>query len=279
MQVIRTTLLGFIGVVAVSLAACGGSTITPGATAPSTPNPNATGTAVVRFVAGSPDVVGSTTSPGTFDVYVDGVLLISQLPFSAVTPYYLISGGVPHKIEFDTTGTSTPIVPAVTTPVLSGANKQITVVLAGTAAKSNLQMQLFSEPTYTNTTLQGVVNFHHSAPSFASKIDWGTYSPAATNYSVSSTVTFAGGTAPVPQPAPSLVPAAAATAPGIGFYVVANGQTASSTVAPAFKLEPSAIDPANTGSLFPFPGDYHLSIFAIDSKSATSALQLVARFD
>ena len=278
MQVIRTTLLGFIGVVAVSLAACGGSSIVPGATAPPTPNPNSTGTAVVRFVAGSPDI-GTTTAPGNFDVYVDGVLLLSQLPYSAVTPYYLISGGVTHKIEFDTPGTTTAIVPAVTTPVLSGANKQITVVLAGTAAKNNVQMQLFSEPAYTSTTLQGAVNFHHSAPSYASNIDWGTYSPGSMNYSVSSTVTFARGAAPVPQPIPSLVPAAAATAPGIGFYVIANGQRASSTTAPAAKLEPVTIDPANTADLFPFPGDYHLSIFAIDPKGATTVVQLVARFD
>ena len=273
MQVIRTTLLGFIGVVAVSLAACGGTGITPGRTAPSTPNPNATGTAVVRFIAGAPDYA-------SFDVKLDGVLLISTLPYSAITPYYLVSGGVTHTIEFDATGTTNPIVPAITTPVLAGVNKTVSFVLAGSQSKNNVQMQAFAEPTYTNTTLQGVVNFHNSAPSLASSLDWGTFTPGATDYTVSQTVKYTASATPVPQPTPSLVPAPAATGKGIGFYIVPTGQTASATIAPAFTILPSAIDTANANNYFPYAtgGDYHLSIFVIDTAK-TPFVQLVARFD
>lgn len=274
MQVIRLSLLGLIGIVAVALAACGGSSITPGQTAPSTPNPNATQTAVVRFVAGAPDFA-------SFDVRVDGVLIISALPYSAVTPYYLVSGGVTHTIEFDATGTATPILPAIKTPVLSGTNKQISVVIAGGQLKNNLQMQLFAEPTYTNTTLQGVVNFHNSSPTFAASADFGTNTYNATNYTVSTTIPFqASGTTPIPQPAASLAPAPAATGSGISFYVVATGTTASGTVAPAAALAPNQIDVGNTGNLFPYAtgGDYHLSLFSIDTAK-TPFVQLVGRFD
>lgn len=180
--------LAVVGAFAVSVSACSGGN---GTSLPYAGPPNAAGgnsgtlqsgsngAALLRFIAGSPDVTPSV------DVCVD------KLPFGVTAPtvaygmrsaLYAIPGGIGHIVSVypplaSGAGAECATAPApylgtvkalavTTISPLVGARQ--TVVLGGTAATNTFGLYAFTEPSFAIAPAGGEAISHNAAPAFSS---------------------------------------------------------------------------------------------------------------
>lgn len=186
------TRLAVLGAFAVSLSACGNGN---GSSLPFAGPPNnsggvsgtfqsgGNGTALLRFIQGSPD--SGTPPNGTVDVCVD------NLPWNLVNPsvnygsqvptgLYSVPGGIAHTISVypgqlgANAGVECPTAPGpylgVNTIKITTLNpaigQRLTIVLGGTKA-SGLGLYVFSEPSFAITPSGFEAISHNAAPVFS----------------------------------------------------------------------------------------------------------------
>lgn len=148
-----------VAALALSLASCGSGA----STAPST-----TGTAMIRFINGSPDA-------GAFDVLVNGKVIASDIVYGQISTYTTQTVGTNPlpQVAFVQTGTQTNIFsPASGTQgqtfqLGAAPGTKVTVVVEGRKAfigSLGLNIGAFVEPTITTPTGQYAVVFHHASP-------------------------------------------------------------------------------------------------------------------
>ncbi|MGH7716581.1 MAG: DUF4397 domain-containing protein, partial [Vulcanimicrobiaceae bacterium] len=143
---------------ALSLASCGGG----GSTTPST-----SGSAMVRFINGSPDV-------GNVDVLVNGKVVASNIAYGTITAFQSLTVGTQPlpQVAFVKTGTSTNIFPSSgsqqqTFQLGAAVNSKVTVVVEGRATlvgSLGLEVGAFIEPTLNVPSGSYAVVFHHASP-------------------------------------------------------------------------------------------------------------------
>lgn len=148
-----------VAALALSLASCAGG----GSTTPSS-----TGTAMVRFINGSPDA-------GAFDVLVNGKVVASDIVYGQIGAYQTLTVGTNPlpQVAFVKTGTQVNIFPPVsgttaqTFQLGAAAGSKLSVVVEGRAAfvgSLGLNIGAFVEPTLTTATGEYSVVFHHASP-------------------------------------------------------------------------------------------------------------------
>jgi hypothetical protein len=188
--------LAALGAFAVTIAACSGGngTTLPFAGPPNNAGGNngsfqsgVTGTALLRFIQGSPD--SGTAPSGTVDVCVDNLSFPLIAPVAvaygkAVGPL-AITSGVAHTVAVYASVSASPGVECSTAPapfngalpikvttLLPVALGRQTVVLggtaaSGTAASSTLGLYVFTEPTFPNAPGGPEAISHNAAPAFS----------------------------------------------------------------------------------------------------------------
>ena len=160
----------------------------------------ANGTALLRFVQGSPNFA-------TVDICVDnipfGITATSVSYGNASASLYAVSGGIAHTVSVfpglggANAGLECPTAPgpyfgtspiAVTTinPGTTGNPARETIVLGGTSASATLGLYVFGEPSFAATPSNEAIS-HNAAPAFTAAtaikgVGFGT-TPPATNLS------------------------------------------------------------------------------------------------
>jgi hypothetical protein len=182
--------LAVLGAFAVAAAACSNGTGSSlpfagppnnSGGSPGTYQPGANGTALLRFVQGSPDF-------GTVDICIDnlpfGVTAPSVSYGSASSNLYAVGGGISHTVAVypglgaAMAGLECPTAPgpyfgtppiAVTTisPGTAGNPARETIILGGTAVSNTLGLYVFGEPSFAVTPAGDEAISHNAAPAFS----------------------------------------------------------------------------------------------------------------
>jgi hypothetical protein len=180
-----------LGAFAVIVAACSGGngTSLPFAGPPNNAGGNngtfqagVTGTALLRFIQGSPD--SGSPPNGTVDVCVD----TQQFPLSApiavaygkVAGPLAVTSGIAHTITVYAGISASPgvecatapaafngVLPIKVTTLTPAASGRQTVVLGGTVASGTLGLFAFTEPTFPNAPGGPEAISHNAAPAFS----------------------------------------------------------------------------------------------------------------
>jgi hypothetical protein len=180
-----------LGAFAVTVAACSGGngTSLPFAGPPNNAGGNngsfqsgTTGTALLRFIQGSPD--SGAPPNGTVDVCVDNqpfpLSVQSAVTYGKAVGPLAVTSGIAHTIavypgvagspgvECSTAPAPFNGVPAIKLTALSPlASTRLTVVLGGTAASGTLGLYVFTEPTFPNAPGGPEAISHNVAPAFS----------------------------------------------------------------------------------------------------------------
>ncbi len=265
---------------ALVLTSCGGGGSNPVTGATSAPV-STTGFSSIRFVDGSPDANGG----GAVDFNIDGTTVLPGYSYGAVTPYYDIPSGAGHSFGAYVSGTTTAVLTSIA--LTSTGSQAYTFVLAGRAALGTQHWIAYADPQYTSLITQFTFTVHDASPyanaNGISTFQFGVFSPpasATTVYSADSSAGYPPASAsaspatPYVPNTPALLPATAATAPGVEFFA-ASAQPATGATLPASSLLlPSAINAGDTAETLPnasatvAPSFYHCSLFVIDSLTA-----------
>jgi hypothetical protein len=239
----RLRRLGFVCAFGASiLAACGNNNNLLG-TSTSTQS-------ALRFINGSPDL-----NAGSVDVYTagtSGTAFATALGYGKATGLSLVNSQV-FTVTVTPAGNKATTSLTCTTPSLA-ANTRYTVVIAGTAAKSTLQCQIFAETIYSLPASSFQLAFHNASPALnvaqPSGVGFGEVvlsSPPSYSQFAGPLATFtapASGSTSANGVAVNALPAGVTSPPGLGIYV-ANA----TPIAPPNVLAtvlPSALQPGFT---------------------------------
>ena len=237
--------LAVLGAFAMTMSACtnGSGTSLPFAGPPNnaggvpgTVQAGSNGTALMRFVQGSPDY-------GTVDICIDnlafGITTPSVAYGKASTSLYAIAGGITHTLALypgiATAGAECPtapgpylgVAPIRITTLTVGNNVRWTMVLGGTAASGTLGVYIYGEPAFSAAPAGPEVISHNVAPAFsvgkAAGVGFGQCTTTATPCATAVALTGASGVAVAKSSSPltSTVNAtviSAITGPPTGFY-------------------------------------------------------------
>jgi hypothetical protein len=212
--------LAVLGAFAVSMSACGGTNASlpfagPPNNAggvPGTVQSGSNGTALIRFIQGSPDY-------GVVDVCIDNTpLLVTAAAVgygTASSSLYGIAGGITHTIAVYPAvapGSGVAGVECATAPgpyfgtsairvatLGVGNNVRWSVVLGGTAVAGTLGLYVYGEPTYSTAPAGAAVVSHNAAPTFsagkANGVGFGICTTTAVPCAVATALTGAQGVA------------------------------------------------------------------------------------
>jgi hypothetical protein len=216
-----------LGAFAVTVAACSGGngTSLPFAGPPNNAGGNngsfqsgVTGTALVRFVQGSPGT-GSPPS-GTVDVCLDNQPL--SLSAQAAVAYgkaagpFGVTSGIAHTISVYSGVAGSPgvecstapgpfngILPLKATTLSPAASSRLTVVLGGTAATGTLGLYVFTEPTFPTAPGGPEAISHNAAPAFSASKGGVGFGTCSTTVTPCATAVVLTGAQNLPAPKPS----------------------------------------------------------------------------
>lgn len=208
----------------------------------------ATGTALLRFVQGSPDVFSTFGGPpasGTVDVCIDNIPFGVTSPatsYGAANPVlYGVAAGISHTVAVYPTlggasvGLECPTAPGPylgTSPILvttisPAVSSRQTIVLGGTSASGTLGLYVFTEPSFAIAPAGNEVISHNAAPAFsagkANGVGFGYCTTTVTPCAVATNLTGAQGVA-APKKSSATAPVANGTvqsginAVPAGFY-------------------------------------------------------------
>lgn len=212
--------LAVLSALALSLVACstsnGGSSLpfagTPnnaGGT-PGTIQSGSNGTALIRFIQGSPDY-------GSVDVCIDSTPLgvpFSARPYGTASALFAIAGGISHTMTVypasaangggecaTAPGPYFGTAPLVVTTLGVGNSVRWTVVLGGTALSKTFGLYVFAEPTFAAAAPAGAAAVsHNAAPAFstgkANGVGFGICTTTATPCATAVALSGAQGVAP-----------------------------------------------------------------------------------
>jgi hypothetical protein len=258
-----------------------------------------TNTSAVRFLNGSPDL-------GNVDVYTTtatGTPVAAALAYATLNSYADLTS---KAYTFIVTAAGSPSTQKLTCALSAlGANTRYTIVIAGKVAAgtaaTGLQCQVFAETVYSLPASQFQMGFHHASPALNAAanatVSFGLYSAGLNNYQLPSGLatfqsTLTSGTG-IGTAVNVLLPAVQ-TAPGLGVYV--SAQTGSPPASALATTTPSqatvGLSPAtgaeNTNNFMPYTTtsgtttttvSSNLSVYAIDSNTNASGVQLVCAMD
>ena len=189
--------LAVLGAFAVGMAACSNGS---GGALPFAGPPNngggsqgqfqsgANGTALLRFVQGSPDLFSTFGGPppsGTVDVCVDNLplnVLGPTVAYGTASGLYAIAGGISHTVAVypflgnGMQGLECPTAPGpylgtnpiLVTTIAPAVNTRQTLVLAGTSTVAgSFGLYLYTEPSFAITPAGNEVISHNAAPGFS----------------------------------------------------------------------------------------------------------------
>jgi hypothetical protein len=178
--------LAALGAFAVTMAACtnGSGNSLPFAGPPNnaggqsgTVQSGSNGTALIRFIQGSPDF-------GPVDVCIDNIpfgVPYSARSYGSASPLFAIAGGIAHTISVypgmsgANAGAECATAPgpyfgaaAISVTTMSVGNYvRWTVVLGGTSAGKTLGLYVFNEPTFSTPPAGAAAVSHNAAPTFS----------------------------------------------------------------------------------------------------------------
>jgi hypothetical protein len=241
----------------------------------------ANGTALIRFVQGSPDV-------GQVDVCIDATpavgglqvsstpAAVSKLPFKG-SALIGVAGGIPHVVSVYLSsianGAACPTAPGpfngtapiAFTTVPSTVNTRMLIALGGRAGK-NLGLYAYTSPTFATPPTGPAAIGYNDAPSFGA-VAFGTIAttggtpttlPGLTNVPAP---TKTATPAALPSPIPAGISAPLASVPAAFYDAAAATPTVPVTTVP--------VPTVSTAPGFPTPGQaYVVDLIAVDSAAA-----------
>ncbi|HEY5258036.1 MAG TPA: DUF4397 domain-containing protein [Candidatus Baltobacteraceae bacterium] len=151
---LRLTLVASLGIAAVALSGCNGST--------SSVLGGLTGNGYVRVLDGSPDA-------GNVDIAIDNNVVLSNASYGSLTRYFSVTGGTNHAIHIYAAGSDTGN-GIFSGSIAENSGADYTVVFSGELhpsyqAAANVGFITFAEQPFSGTPSGGgALNFHHAAP-------------------------------------------------------------------------------------------------------------------